>query len=71
MREFLISLEDYSTRWFNPALQYNFRTEILEWLDTHCKNKYKLGTVDYGEKSYICILFDDDDDYVRFILEWN
>lgn len=72
MRKFLIPYEDYNTTWFHPSpLSFRHKASVKNWLDTRCKNKYKLGTVVYKKKTYMCVLFDDDDDYVRFVLEWD
>lgn len=70
MKQYLIALEPITEKWFDPNKSYAFRTEILDWLDTHCKNRYKFFTIDRDNIAYIALMFFNDEDYVLFSMEW-
>lgn len=69
MKELLINVED--DQWFNSEIPFEFRHDIKEWLDAHCKNRYSICIVDdYNKFSNVCIIFSDDRDYTNFVLHW-
>lgn len=69
MKEFLINVED--EKWFNSEIPFEFRQDVKEWLDIHCKNRYSICIVDDHNKfANVCIIFSDDRDYTNFVLYW-